>query len=260
MNNKMQMKERYPFLAHWKKTGLNKFPTYYSEEILQGIFTYLAEERLRVEEEDLRKNFRNYFDQSPTFRWGLKSREEAYLLENSYIEAMRAELVQKYWSSFEQRIEDEIERKSIDAGQREMQAYRDIIKGEDRGQVIRDFVSPLPNSQGGKTLFTKDQKVILKCVYLEFQECIEKIRRICDIPLRDNHDYPWGYMDESEGIIMDIPDWEVIFKKSELPLITEYSSISDVSLEIISERLKACPLRKPSPRTLQNILDKVTSL
>lgn len=130
-----------------------------------------------------------------------------------------------------------------------------MINGEDRETVLRDLGRKIfPQTRGGASIFTEDEKRTLKTLYLELQECIKEIRRKLDIPLKQP-----GVYDLTQDILENInhyfPEIDNLFLQQELSLLIKSSSIPDTDAEIIVQRINKCiPTNITSPRTIQDIL------
>lgn len=235
------MKDRYPYLSYWKETGFQEFPGIPPEELLKPYI------------ENALAHFRKVRNSSPYAR---------LLLSKEDREFEEAEFLNEFLKMAGERFQEIVAQEMLERGRQSFEATKEVVYGQDRGQILRKWGrASLPNTRGGARILSENLKQILKTIHLELQECIDEVRRSCsdEIPLKDNKDYPWG-ADASEVIAFDVPDWEAIFDRSELPLLTKYSSISQTSLEIISQRLTQCLPRTIKPRSLQNLLDNVSPL
>ena len=69
-------------------------------------------------------------------------------------------------------------------GRLAVEARNRVMNDEDREMVLRDLGKKiLPQTKGGASIFTLDQKKTLKVLYHELQDCIKEIRRKFDVPL-----------------------------------------------------------------------------
>lgn len=235
----------YPYLVNWKKEGLNKLPKLSLEVISQE-----AKKVIEKFEPQLRKIFREMFNKSIYMRFGVESPEHLRLIED---ECMPTATQLVYW--FMEDWGDKEENKKQDFLNAGLEIKNRAPRGKDKVSAGRNLINLLlPSTKGGPSIPNKDHKAILKRNHLELQKCIKEVREKCEIPLKEDNQFLWESADKSETIMDTIPNWDIIFDKSELPMITKYSSVAQVSLEIIAKR---CDL---SPHTLQNIFDKVTPM
>ncbi len=242
------MKDRYPYLSYWNETGFQEFPGIPPSELVKPC--------VQIVRESLRKRL-------------AKNLHTRFFLTKEDLERREAELMDVFepeiMEMIAERFQEIMAQHMLEEGYRTFEAKKAVINGQDRETALREWgKDQLPSTQGGESLFTTNRKLILKKVHQELQDCIKEVRRNSGIPLRNDHDYVWGINGadppgESELIKSNVPDWQTIFDNSELPLLTYYSSVSRVSLEIICKRLTRCLPHRIKPKTLQNQLNTLKS-
>jgi hypothetical protein len=234
------LKNRYPFLASWKEQGFDKFPSIPVSAII----------------EFYKKRFFDFLrrdGRSPLKEILLENRPE-----NGAIIDAANELLDRDAKKWMFRVAEKMMIAETWAlGRLSAEARHRVINGEDREIVLRDLGRKiLPQTKGGASIFTLDQKKTLKVLYHELQECIKEIRRQLDIPLKES-----GYylgQNKPEDIEHFCPGIDNLFVEEELSFLIKNPSIADTAAEIIVRRINQCiPTNLTKPRALQNFLNSI---
>lgn len=247
VNCSVSLKERFPFLARWKQKGFQEFPTFPPNLILRYIALFgLDEKRLRQSiQKALSKSPFSFIPLPFTYtKERFKELEDYYVMQGAILMAFLR------MGRATEKEKDKIVNTVIKQRGR-------IGKGESKKEAQKTLGNEvLPNTKGGKEIYSMDEKVILKYIYRELNDCIKSIRKNLWIPLKKVSYYGQEKPDV-ESIKESIPDILDIFCDEEIPiLIDQKFSVSDSSLEIISKRLRKA-YRWLKPRSIENILNKV---
>jgi hypothetical protein len=240
------MKERYPFLYQWKLQGFNEFPT-----IPLHHFTVEAWKRRYLE----------YLKESEeTEIYSILTKKKPSIKEFQDVIWPRAVEVARAGMKMADDIILEIIYKEVwNLALIVIEAEGKILKDEaSKEQALKELGKKIfPETRGGKSIFTELQKAILKVIHEELKNCIKEIRRFLGIPLRKDPEWSWGSY-ESKDIKGIIPETSDIFQDNELQLIDNKKSISAISYDIITKRLRSTLRHSITPRTLKDLLDQVT--
>ncbi len=148
------MKKRYPFLALWKKRGFDEFPSIPVSAII----------------EYYRKSFYDYLrrdGRSPLKEILLENRPENAVIIDAANELFDRDAKEWMFRAAEQMIIAE----TWEVGRLAVEARNRVINGENREIVLRDLGRKiLPQTKGGASIFTVDQKKTLKVLYHELQD------------------------------------------------------------------------------------------
>ena len=248
------VKDRYPFLTYWKEQGFNEFPKIDPEIFLD----FLVQPHIKR----FREAVKDRLNKSPLLMFSANPEECLYIMSEEAVELNRPKIERMVWERFKQRL--------IDQDKEIIKQWSEAVKsivfdGKNRDEAGRDLANKiLPKRQGGKTIYSKTQKLILKYIYLELLDAIKEIRRSIWVSLKRDDFFTYCDDDETDGsdaIKKWVPWWNEVLMEKELPHITRDSQISKCALYILSERLTKHTLGSIiSPRTLQDILKTVRNL
>jgi hypothetical protein len=230
------MKQKYPYLAYWKKRGFDKFPTVPPD---------VLKERGR---EAFRKSYRKHSSKYP-----LLNSEEEKVFEELVVELFKVEIDAITAVRYKNKVDEFINHE----GRRSLELRRKFVQeGTPREEIEHEWSKhSLPPTKGGAAIPNKNVRNFLKKSYIELVDCIKTIRQMIDVPLTKTDS--WEQINENhEDIEEYVPDVLDIFEKKELPLLIEKPSVRDTAIKIIHKRIKTCVLNTITPRTLADILDK----
>ncbi|MBU1056103.1 MAG: hypothetical protein KKC46_20105 [Proteobacteria bacterium] len=195
-------------------------------------------------------------ENSPTFQ-SAKTKHQK-LLEIEVWEAdIRPKVLVAFYESIERKSDEHRVKnlKMIEDVQRQI-----IYKGETASkaceQLGRDLLMK-HHSRGGKTFKTIFHQEIIKVMYRELQGAIKKIRKDIDVSCTKRVCDAWSGNDKTENILHFVPEYEEIFDRKELPIITVKSSVADCAILIIRKRLKSyLPPQSSDTNSLKRLLQK----
>jgi hypothetical protein len=270
------MRDRYPYLAHWKKRGFEKFPSI-PPEVLRKAKIEVPKNAFREGvREGLRKRELGLSDFEKTRIAEALGFDVAYLFpkdleDNNPLVRVLTDcedfITALYEPTIEQnavtKMQDEMNAVKKKKGEFVDQARKRIMTGEDYENVLRELGRELlPKTKGGGTTLTENGKRILKRLYLEMQDCIKEVRRRLMIPLKsipDDEIAHWDSIGNIPGTIkQEIPEISTIFTDKELSPLVKGKPIADTAAMIILNRLKkhSCRLQITT-RRFQDILSEV---
>jgi hypothetical protein len=286
------MKERYPSLYWWKQEDFKKFPIIPFDQIIDALektFMQCISDHVNdVDNISINKTPISTPSQFSLMELERRlvltinrslSRDKIKDIDEATETAMRRlkYLIQSVpgrplWSLLHDFVKYEIKKlvheQWITWGEIVGEAREKIIMGESRASVLRELGDKvLPQTRGGPSIFTRDELETLRFIYGEMMLCIREIRQSLDLPLKvrtlTNDDYIREHFVGEDPVLYakdGIPEITGIFKDNEISIILANKRTSDISAEIILNRLKKCRSSKiTSPRTMKDILYSITS-
>ncbi|MFZ7125489.1 MAG: hypothetical protein ACOWWM_04950 [Desulfobacterales bacterium] len=195
--------EDFPYLADWKKRGLDKFPDIPFSEYLRAWI-----EVCKPTAGDLKSLL--------TRTSGALANKKKPIIQQVLDEFDLADL---------RKLQDKAERSTSE----------DIFRKEIEREFSKRF---LINQRGGKT-FKRDYEIqILKSLHIELQAAIKTVRKGLGIPTYKNPTYTNWAEDYSTDIEDFFPNVDQLFQVEELSLLTNDPSVSDTSLRLLLRRLQ----------------------
>ena len=237
--SEIKIKEKYPYLAHWKERGFDKFPIIPPVEII------------RIAEERILESFRRSISKSSYFE-GITPKEQRRLEKQALALVDIKALVVQFCNE-----------RVIDGEEIILATWREtmgrILEGESRDEVLRDSAKKLlPKTKGGPFVMNENRRKMVKRIYGEMKDCIKFLRRLMEVPLINSEEYSWGEegaFRELNDIKLFVPDVLTVFEEKELASLDEIPSIKDIALKIIARRLRKCSV-ETNPRHLQDLIYK----
>jgi hypothetical protein len=223
----MTFKERYPYLAAWKRYGWNEKKRLWKADYLPGKplptadaekeEKYLAEmqsflEEMGVSDDDIQKCIMS-LKESP-----MTSTQKLW----------REEIIPKALTIYLQisKIQDSLEKEELSR--------------KEASKALSDRL--LPSAQGGKFIPSKERIKILRIVYNEMLGCIKEVRQRCEIKVsrREEGYNPLGVT--AKQIIEWVPGVLDMFNGNELEYIVEEIPPRDACLKIFVKRIRILKL------------------
>ena len=246
------MRQRYPFLAHWKEIGLDRFPEFVLDIIPQRVTAFY--------ELEVRSQFRSMIKEDEVSRHQfehlqMKSPQEAQQIEDDFVHKLLHRIAQVKLEKWNTEYLDRVDQEKNRIIDEVLGANKRLMGGDQREKVCRDMSNALlPSTKGGPSMLSKHKRVVLKMTYLELQNCIKEVRRRLDMPVNKPDDY---HSFASEDIKELIPEIDHIFDEEEFSVLAK-GTPSDVALELILNRLSSAGELAIviTPRTLRDILGK----
>jgi hypothetical protein len=149
-------------------------------------------------------------------------------------------------------------------GLEDLRLLSDVVNGRiTRKEAVERLISArLPSKQGSSVIPSVDVWVVLWKNYKEMQEAVREIRRAMDIPLlmRAGEEGDEGV--ELEGLSEDLRDMkpEDIFTPDEIPIVTGPGRVRDICKGIMYQRIASVPGFVLSESTFNRNLDEIKRL
>ena len=247
----MSLKERYPYLATWKRSGWDKKKRKWGLPVRpQPSFPVdqKAEKRYLKNAEASLRNPRKYdFDTAPFLETDVQK----------ILSVMRDNPITSHKRLMREKIIPEVLSVGFYVLKIQGKYFQRKITREQAADILaRKF---LPFGQGGKKIPDKTMRDSLRNAYKELMECVREIRVRLYIPLTKKVDIVAWPECTVEQILDEIPDALTIFNESELPLLVERFSIGDACLKVIHQRIKhlfSSPLTVFTERSVRELILK----
>ena len=220
----MNLKERYPYLAAWKRYGWDKKKRHWKADFLPG------KPLPPADKEEVEKELAGTQAFLEEMGASIAHIEEAItnLRESptaSVRKLWRERIIPQALTTHFQilKIQDSLEKRTL--------SRRDASKR------LADMF--LPSAQGGKFLPSNERRRILRAAYNEMLGCLKEIRQRCEIRVSRRED---GYnpLGVTPDDILDywVKDALDIFTKDELTYIVDEIPPRDACLKIIKKRIR----------------------
>lgn len=266
----MSLKERYSYLAAWKKhgsrkgKGKNNPPVWFAMPGIPLVQLNEQEQRKRLNEErDILKNM------------GIPTNEKITFTVHDQIQKMSLEEFRKAdpFTNSDEVVKNMV-REAVQIGFMVKKIQDKVYNGKWTRERARDELEKVilpPPARGRKRVIDTKAAAILKKTYKELLPCIKEVREQMDVPLTKKHSNSrWDrYVEQKKDDIVSearkIPGILDIFYESELPtILTKHSSIGEAAKLIIYERIKNLVTRPGEKaaqpftlRSVKKILDDV---